>query len=209
MVFMWAGGSETTTDALDPETRRFGRMLHCAGCVLVLLCGAIGYTLIYEGAESSIAKLATSIQELRLSVQNAPAIRKTHEELTQRLEDLKVGMASLQQHVPRAADAGKFLKDITIIADEEALQISNFQPDKPIGKEGFTEMDVTLTGQGDYKSICVFLDRLSKLSRLSKVKNLNISTSGTEAKLPMSATLVIYFGLGEADKAKPEEVQRG
>jgi hypothetical protein len=70
-------------------------------------------------------------------------------------------------------------------------------------------MEVTLTGQGDFESICTFLDRLDKLSRLSKVKNLTIASSGAKEKLPMSATLVIYFGLRGPGKAKTEEVQRG
>jgi len=206
---MLAAITDTNTDVLDSETRRFGWLLHCVGCILVLLCGSLGYTLIYERAEGSIAELAASIQELKLSVQNAPTIRRTHEQLTQRLDALRQGMAGLQQRVPLETDAGKFLKDITIIAEHETLEISNFQPDKPVIREGFTEMEVTLTGQGDFESICTFFDRLNKSSRLTKVKNLNISASSMAEKLPMSATLIIYFGLRGSDQAKSEEVQRG
>lgn len=209
MVFMLAVITDTTMDVLDPETRRFGWLLHCGGCILVLLCGAIGYTLIYERVEGSRVELTGDIQELRLSVQNAPAIRRTHEQLTQRLDDLKADMAALQQRVPREADAGKFLRDLTVIADDEALEISNFQPDKAASGERFTELEVTLTGQGEFDSICKFFDRLNKLSRLAKVKNLNVSANGDSAKLPMSATLVIYFGLKGADRTESEEVQRG
>lgn len=206
---MLAAITDTNRDVLDPETRRFGWLLHCAGFVLVLIFGSVGYTLVYERAEGSIVELAATIQELRLSVQNAPTIRRTHEQLTQRLEGLKSDMAALQQRVPREADAGKFLRQLTDIADDEALEINNFQPDKPTNKEGFTELEVTLTGQGDFKSICTFFDRLNKLSRLSKVKSLNISASEAADKLPMSATLVIYFGLRGSDQAKSEEVRRG
>jgi Tfp pilus assembly protein PilO len=206
---MLAAVTDTTTDVLDPETRRFGWLLHCAGFIFVLLCGSIGYTWIYERAEGSIVELAAAIQELKLSVENAPTIRHTHEQLTQRLETLKAGMAALQHRVPREADAGKFLREVTLIAGEEALEISNFQPEKPTNREAFTELEVTLTGQGDFKSICTFFDRLNKLSRLSKVKSLTISASGATEKLPISATLVIYFELRGSDKAKSEEVQRG
>jgi len=206
---MFSAITDRTTDVLDPETLRFGWLLHGAGFIVVLVCGAIGYTVFYERAEGSIAETRASIQELKLAVQNAPVIRRTHEELTQRLDDLKEGMVALQQRVPQEADAGKFLKEITIIAHDEALEISNFQPDKATGRQGFTEMEVTLTAQGDFASICKFFDRLNKLSRLSKVKSLNISASGAEEKLPMSATLVIYFGIRGADKAEAEEVQRG
>jgi len=117
--------------------------------------------------------------------------------------------AELRQRVPPTADAGKFLGEVSRLAREETLAISEIQPDKPMVKDGFTEMEVKLTAEGDYKSICSFFDRLNKLSRLSKVKNLAVSTAGTTEKLPMTATIVIYFGLRGSGNAAPEEVQRG
>jgi Tfp pilus assembly protein PilO len=200
---------DTISQVLDPETRRFGWMLHCAGLVAALLIGTLFFSWIYEEAEGSIVELSADIEQLRLSVQNAPVVRKTHEELLQRLDDLKSQMATLQQRVPQIADAGKFLGDVSSIAHEENLNINEIQPDKPIVKDGFTEMEVKLTAQGDYKSICSFFHRLNDLSRLSKVKNLDVSSPGTTEKLPMTATIIIYFGLRGSAKPASEEVQRG
>jgi Tfp pilus assembly protein PilO len=200
---------DTTTQVLDPETRRFGWLLHCAGLIVVLLCGAFYYSWIFEEAKDSIVKLSADIEELKLSVQNAPVVRRTHDELSQRLDGLKSRMAELGQRVPPTADAGKFLGEVSRIAREETLAISEIQPDKPMVKDGFTEMEVKLTAEGDFKSICSFFDRLNKLSRLSKVKSLAVSTPSTTEKLPMTATIVIYFGLRGSGNAAPEEVQRG
>ena len=71
-------------------------------------------------------------------------------------------------------------------------------------------MQVTLKGNGSYASICRFVDRLSKLKRLSKVKDLSVSAEGDANEYPMTATLVIYFGLRgkEADAAKPPQEDR-
>jgi Tfp pilus assembly protein PilO len=206
---MLAVSSNKTNDVLDPEIRRFGWVLHSAGFTVTLLCGVIGYTWVYERAETNMVQLAASIRELRTSVQSASEVRHTHEELSKRLEDLRTRMDTLQRRVPHDADAGKFLREVSTIARDESLDISNFEPDKAVSREGFMEMEVTLTGQGDFKSICSFLDRLNKLSRLSKVKDLSISTSGTEEMLPMKATLVIYFGLRGPTKPSPKEVQNG
>ena len=56
-------------------------------------------------------------------------------------------------------------------------------------------MQVTVKGSGSYASICRFVDRLAKLKRLSKVNDLTVSAEGNADEYPMTATLVIYFGL--------------
>lgn len=200
MPTMVALTADTSTDVLDVETRRFGRLLHSAGAVVAALCGVIGFTYIYAPTESSIMQRAASIEELNLSVQNAPAVRSEHEKLVERLEDLQRSTATLKQRVPQDANAGTFLRDVSTTARNEELAISNFRPEKPVDREGFTEMEVTLTGKGSYKSICTFFDRLAGLSRLSKVQDLSVSTEETEDQLSMTATLIIYFGLRSSDK---------
>jgi hypothetical protein len=62
-------------------------------------------------------------------------------------------------------------------------------------------MEVMLDGKGSFASICAFFDRLSKIKRLSKVKDIAISAHGQSDDYPMKATLIIYFGL-HSDRAK-------
>ena len=56
-------------------------------------------------------------------------------------------------------------------------------------------MQVTLKGQGSFGSVCSFIDQLTKLTRLSKIKDLTVSVGENATEYPMTATLVIYFGL--------------
>jgi hypothetical protein len=43
--------------------------------------------------------------------------------------------------------------------------------------------------------VCTFIEQLTKLTRLSKIKDLTLSAGDNPAEYPMTATLVIYFGL--------------
>jgi Tfp pilus assembly protein PilO len=142
-------------------------------------------------------------------VQNAPMIRQQHRSVGQKLREVKKRIASVQQRVPRDADAGAFLKEVTELATAEHLALKDFQPGKPTNKEGFAEMQVTLKGQGTYASVCTFLHRLSSLKRLSKVKDLTLSAGEGAAEYPMTATLVIYFGLRGRETTPSEEDRRG
>ena len=76
-------------------------------------------------------------------------------------------------------------------------------------KTGYAEMQVTLKGQGSFGSICSFIDQLTKLTRLSKIKDLTLSAGESATEYPMTATLVIYFGLRGNDEASAQEGHSG
>lgn len=195
---------------LDTDTRRVGRLLHYAGLLLVAVCGSIAYDVAYVPATQGIEDTYAVIDELKKSEENAPVIRREHEKEAAHLASVTERISTLHQRVPEDADAGDFLRQVTQIAAEQHLAISNFQPDKTAEKDGYAEMEVTLTGKGGFASICRFFDRLAKLPRLSKVRQLSISNGNVPGEYAMTATLLIYFGLNEADVAPPKkEVRRG
>ena len=194
---------------LDDETRRFGRVLHYVGVLATVVCATIMYSVLHAPTAEAVASTSMKIEELTLSVQNAPMIRQQHRSVGETLDELKKRIDNVQQRVPRDADAGAFLKEVTELANAEQLALKDFQPEKPTNKDGFAEMHVTLKGQGTYASICTFLDRLSSLKRLSKVKDLSLSAGEGAAEYPMTATLVIYFGLRGRETEPSQENRRG
>jgi len=199
-----------TSQVLDDETLKFGRLLHYAGVAMALLCAAAGYAWLYAPIETQIFDAAVRIDELNLSKQNAATIRQEHSRLSKRLHEIGVQYAGLQQRVPLTAEAGSFLKNVSDIAREEDLIISNFQPASSIDGAGYTAMEVMLDGRGSFKSISSFFDRLSKIQRLSKVKSLTLKVEQQTDDYPMQATIVIYFGLdSNSTGATPKETNHG
>jgi Tfp pilus assembly protein PilO len=199
-----------STQVLDDDTLRFGRLLHYAGLAVVLVCGAVAYTWLYEPVENNILDTQMKIEELAISRQNATVIRREHARLTSQLHEIKSRYLALEERVPINAEAGRFLKHVSEIAQEEHLAISNFQPAQSIPGDGYTAMEVLLEGKGTFKSVCSFFDRLAQIQRLSKVKDLSLGIGLDEDGYPMQATIVIYFGLeSETAAAKVTEVSRG
>jgi len=197
---------------IDEELRRFGRLLHYAGLLATVLCAAAGYSFVRAPSKNAVANNSARIEELKLSIQNAPIMREQHHKVTEKLKEVTTRISDVQARVPLDADAGEFLKQVTQLASTEHLAIKDFTPEKPENRNGYAEMQITLKGAGSYASICRFLDRLSKLKRLSKVKDLSLSAEGDASEYPMSATLVIYFGLRgkeESPVKSPQEDHRG
>jgi len=196
-------------NVIDDETRRFGRMLHYAGVLATVVSAAAGYSLVHAPTLHAVAERFARIEELTLSLQNAPVVRQQHRKVSEKLREVTTRIADVQRRVPPDANAGEFLKELTQLASAEQLAIKNFYPEKPQNKSGYAEMEVTLHGAGSFASICSFVDRLGKLKRLSKVKNLTLSAPDTSDDYPMTATLVIYFALQGRDVETAREGRRG
>lgn len=199
-----------SSPVIDDELLRIGRLLHYAGLAIVLVVGATAYNWFYAPVERVMLDAQMKIDALAISSRNAPVIRHEHERLSSHLQEIEARYAAIESRVPLNAEAGNFLKQISEIARQEQLEISSFQPAQSIQGNGYAAMEVMLDGKGNYKSICAFFDRLSKLQRLSKVKDLTISVDPQSDIYPMKATIVIYFGLQVDDLAPAEgEVRRG
>jgi len=194
---------------LDDEIRRFGRILHYAGVLATVVGMAASYSLWHVPLLAETDRTAERIQELTLSVQNARAIREQYEKVSARLATAKAQIATVKQRVPQEAEPGQFVDEVSRIAIEESLDIKDYANATPIVHEGYTQMEVTLTGRGNYAAVCTFLDRLASMKRLSKLQNLTLTASGSATEYPLTATLIIYFGLRGTDENEAQEVKRG
>lgn len=196
-------------DLIDEDTKRFGRLLHYAGVLATVVCTTVGYSLLHAPAVHEIAETSAKIDDLLASVRNGPVMREHHRIAVDKLHEVTTRIANLQRRVPRDSDAGTFLKEVTQLAGEDKLVIKDFHPETPEAKKGYTEMQVTLKGQGSFGSICSFIDQLARLTRLSKITDLTLSAGDDVTQYPMTATLVIYFGLGGNDAKTAQEGRSG
>lgn len=196
----------------DDELRQFGRFLHYGGVLVAVICATVLYSFVHTPAIDRTADTSARIEELKILSKNAAIMREQHQKVSEKLQHVQARIDDIQRRVPQNADAGEFLKEVTQLASAEHLALKDFTPQAPANRNGYAEMQITLAGNGSYASICRFVDRLSKLQRLSKVKDLRVTAEGGTNEYPMTATLVIYFGLRgkeSSDAKSPQEVRRG
>jgi Tfp pilus assembly protein PilO len=194
---------------IDDETRRFGRLLHYAGVLATVVCATAGYSFLHAPAVHEIAETSARIDELLQSVRNAPVIRAQHRLVSEKLSEVTTRIANVQRRVPKEPNDGGFLKEVNQVAKAEKLVIKDFHHEKPETKAGYAEMQVTLKGEGSFGSICNFVAQLTKLTRLSKIKDLTVSAGDNANQYPMTATLVIYFGLRSKEAPSAPEGHSG
>src|SRR3954454_16634348 len=89
---------------IDSESRRFGRLLHYAGLLITVVLTTIGYSYLHAPAVREITETSARIDDLLLSVRNAPAMREQHRAESIKLDKVTNRIANLQRRVPREAN---------------------------------------------------------------------------------------------------------
>jgi type IV pilus assembly protein PilO len=158
----------------------------------VLVLGAAFYFLKYKDQAQSIKRLQGSIaeQEKKLATlkQAAVEVEKVKVELAQSEEALKQVLSFLpdQKEIPGLLD------NISQLGAEVGLENILFQPQPEQPHEFYASIPIRLDLVGSYHELGVFLDKVSKLNRILKVENLNLTRQKDSATLQVGCTVVTY-----------------
>ena len=75
----------------------------------------------------------------------------------------------------------------------------------------YQELEIRLSAEGTYPSLCRFLVGLEELPRLCNVRSMNVYGTGTstEGRYPIDLTVVVFFAPVEEESKPSEEVDNG
>jgi len=176
---------------------------------LALGCVGIAYylwpNLKQKGEE--IATIRTELEDMNAKILEGQAIERQLAQFEQEVANLQRKLGDIQQILPTDTETGDLLRWIKNMSDQSNLELKTFAPGslKPVDfyKEFPIEMDVV----GRYHDLGIFLDRVSKYSRIINVDNLRMGNNqgGGEKTIRASftATTFVYD-----DKAAAGEAQQ-
>jgi len=173
-----------------------GVALHGLGLAIVLSATGIGFALVLRPLDAKIGELDGRGIELQAALENAPAVRAEHERLRRALAATEAAAAGLEKRVPDEPLEAEFLSQAAHAASQAGLQISDYRPGAVRTTRQCSLMEIQLTCQGPYRSLCDFLDRLAALPRLSQVERMEITAAGPEGN-PVILWLSVYFRLAK------------
>ena len=175
----------------------------------VLAVGLVGiayflYPNLKEKGEE-IQTIRGELQEMNAKILEGRAIEQKLPEFEQEVASLQRKLGDIQQILPTDTETGDLLRWIKNMSDQSNLGLKAFSPGslKPVDfyKEFPIEMDVV----GRYHDLGIFLDRVSKYSRIINVDNLRMNSNqgGGENTIRASftATTFVYddkLAAGEA-----------
>jgi type IV pilus assembly protein PilO len=151
-----------------------------------------------EGFKNEYAEMERKILEGRAIEQKLPEFEREIANLERKLGDI-------QQILPSTPETGDLLRWIKNLADQSNLDLKSFVPGGMQPGEFYKKFPIQMEVVGRYHDLGIFMDRISKYSRIINVDNLvmNPNPGGGDKTIRASftATTFVY------DEKPPQEAK--
>ena len=172
------------------------------GQVLIFLAMAVGIVGIAYAVYPNLGKMQDEIAQLEDEYAVKEAKIREGQAIEQRLPEFEAEIASLeqklgdiQQILPTNQETGDLLAWIKNVGDQSNLDLKSFAPGALRPVEFYKEFPIEMQVVTRYHDLGIFLDRVSKYSRIINVDNLRVSQSRERDKTisaSFTATTFVY-----------------
>jgi type IV pilus assembly protein PilO len=155
---------------------------------------------------TQIAKYQDEFAEKERKILEGQAIESRLPEFEREIAELERKLGDVQQILPTNKETGDLLAWIKNLGDQSNLDLKSFSPSglKPV--EFYQEFPIEMDVVGRYHDLGIFLDRVSKYSRIINVDNLKITSVRGEGNKTIRATFTATtFVYEENEMASPQK----
>lgn len=170
--------------------------------VLIFLAMAAGIVLVAYAVYPNLGQMQEEITKLEdeyavkeAKIREGQAIEQRLPEFEREIESLKRKLGDIQQILPTDQETGDLLAWIKNVGDQSNLDLKSFNPGTLRPVEFYKEFPIEMQVVTRYHDLGLFLDRVSKYSRIINVDNLRISQSKERDKsisASFTATTFVY-----------------
>lgn len=151
----------------------FGAQLTVFAILGAILYGVF-YMWFYSPMQIEIEEKTTTRRNLQAEVENAKTTAARLPEFRREVERKEATLQALSRILPSQKEVDDLLRKVQQLAAESSLDVLRFKPEATRPQEYYAEWPITLDLDGSYHNLAYFFDRLSRLSRIVNVTNLNI-----------------------------------
>jgi type IV pilus assembly protein PilO len=147
-----------------------------AFCALSLAGVAAFYFLYASPAQAEAAANLQKLQALRVEIDKGHATERRLPQFDRQVKALEARLEGLKAVLPEEKDVGDLLNRMQTLALQSNLKIKSFKPRTVVtdSKQMYSELPHDVEFDGTYHNLGLFLDRLSKLSRIINVADIGI-----------------------------------
>lgn len=177
------------------------------GQMLIVL--AVSIAVIFFGYKFWLAEDQRRITEMRTQLAAKQQQIRQEQDIVAKLPQLEAEIARLRQTLadlkeilPTGPESGELLKWIKNLADQSNLDLKDFTPESLRPVEFYKEYPIHMSIIGAYHDLGLFLDRISKYSRIINIGNVIIENnpSGGDKTIRSNFTATTFIYDEQADK---------
>jgi type IV pilus assembly protein PilO len=181
------------------ELTKIQRILVCALANLIVISGFVYFS--YYPKFKQIDRLDTLHEKLKSELGtakiNASQLKKLRQDMKKAENNFKIASKAL----PETKEISSLLTNISKSGQDSGLEFLLFQPNSDESTDFYAEIPVLIQVKGGYHNLALFFDRVSRLSRIVNIKDIDIEASDVPGSLMAKCTAVTYQFL--ETKSKP------
>lgn len=185
------------------ERLPFGARLGLLAGVFVLVIGMY-WMGIYDGQRQTLEAQRTQLTKLQSEIAESRAVASNLNSFREQREILRKEFEGALQRLPNDTELPGLLTDISGLGKKSGLEIRVFNPGKKVNRGFYAEVPIALEFYGSYHELATFFDRLSRLSRIVNITQLDMkleSNSGDRPKLQIKGVATTFQFLSSSSTA--------
>ena len=125
-------------------------------------------------AQAEMATREQKLAALRVTIAKGASTANQLHQFREQVAELEGRLESLKAVLPEQKDVADLLRRIQTLATQSNLAIRGFKPAPSVTKQLHAEWPIGLQLDGTYHNLAMFLDRVSKFSRIINVSGISI-----------------------------------
>ncbi len=159
----------------------------------------------YFPQTEEIRKLEEELSKLDKQVAEAKKMASKLEYYRAKKKEAEVQFLLVLKALPENQEIPSLLTNIARAGKSSGLKFLLFQPKKEIVKDFYAEIPVQIKVEGNYHSVAMFFDRVSRLYRIVNIRNININASGGGRRVNTDCQAVTYKFVEKKNKKKKKK----
>lgn len=167
-----------------------------AAVAAAVICGAF-YFLYWSGAVAEETKKSASLRKLQGEIQELEVTANKLAEFQRQVQLLEADLEKLKISLPTEKQMPDLMKRLQALTQQSSLALRVFSPSKPVQRDFYQELPITMEMGGAYHNLGQLFDRVGRLQRLVtmgnvKLKAVPIPTLSNTVSATVTATTYIY-----------------
>lgn len=156
------------------------RVLVMVLAVLAILI--ITYFMFISPVEEEIVHRERRVEQLEMQLSSKRVIARDLSRFKVEVERLKQRLNEALTELPNEAEIPELLQKIAALVEQSDCEMETFEPQPEVLQNFYARIPVKMAITGNYHSIAVFFDKVSKLARIVNVTDIELKSPELENK---------------------------
>ena len=166
---------------------------------LILVCAMIGllvcsYLFVFKKANAKVVDLKQKTETKTTELSTLDKATTGIEDLGRKIDELQKAITFFESKLPQEREVDKILREVSQMADANSLQTRTIKMLKSERGPSYSEQPISVSLSGDFDGFYAFLLQLEKLSRITRVTQMNLEKiSERDGEMQAQMTISIFF----------------